>query len=83
MNLVSAFEATEIDVQYVLEQYSLRVTNTEGKSFETMACELINEIDMKRVATAVLDGENDINLQTIAAQEEIKKQLVNMGVLDF
>lgn len=83
MNLVSAFEAKEIDVQNVLEQYSLRVTNTEGKSFETMACELINEIDMKRVATAVLDGENDINLQTIAAQEEIKKQLVNMGVLDF
>lgn len=77
------FSATEDDVQHVLEDFSLRVTNTQGRSFETMATELINEIDLDSVARAALEGGDDIDQQSLAAYREIKQQLVNIGVLEF
>ena len=33
----TAFQITNEDIENVLRNYSLRVTDTQGKSFETMA----------------------------------------------
>ena len=79
----TAFEVTPEDVESVLHAYSLRVTDTQGKSFETMAGELIDEIDTGRVEKAALAGGVDLDDQTTAAHEEIKEILVELGVLEF
>jgi len=79
----TAFQITEDDIENVLQDYSLRVTDTQGKSFETMATELIGEIDHARVEKAALDSGCDLDVQTTAAYDEIKKILVEIGVLEF
>lgn len=79
----TAFQITEEDIENVLRGYALRVTNTQGKSFETMASELINEIDHARVEKAALNSGCDLDVQTIGAYDEIKQILVEIGVLEF
>ncbi len=79
----TAFAITEEDVENVLQEYSLRVTDTQGKSFETMAAELLGEIDHARVEKAALNSGCDLNEQTTSAYGEIKKILVEIGVLEF
>ena len=49
-----AFQITSDDVENVLRDYSLRVTNTNGQSFEHMAEELIDELDHERIERAAL-----------------------------
>ena len=78
-----AFGISEDDIENVLCDYSLRVTNTQGKSFKTMASELIGEIDHARVEKTALKGGCDMDAQTAAAHEEIKQCLVELGVLEF
>jgi hypothetical protein len=78
-----AFAISEEDVENVLRAYSLRVKDAQGKSFETMAEELIDEIDHARVEKAALRSEGDLEDQIKAAFDEIKKILVELGVLDF
>lgn len=79
----TAFQVTEEDIENVLRNYSLRVADTQGKSFETMAEELIDEIDCARVEKAALMSGCDLNDQTQGAYDEIKKILVELGVLEF
>jgi hypothetical protein len=79
----TAYQVSDEDIENVMQSYSLRVTDTQGKSFETMAAELINTIDCTRVEKAALRAGNDLDDQTQAANEEIKKILVELGVLDF
>lgn len=79
----TAFQITEDDIENVLHAYSLRVTNTHGKSFETMASELISEIDHGRVEKAALNSGTELDVQTNGAYEEIKDILVEIGVLEF
>lgn len=79
----TAFQITEDDIESVLHDYSLRVTDTQGKSFATMAAELIGEIDHARVEKAALDSGCDLDEQTAGADKEIKKILVELGVLEF
>jgi hypothetical protein len=79
----TAFQITEKDVQNVLCNYSLRVTDTQGKSFATMASELIDEIDHDRTEKAALKSGCDLDEQTTGANDEIKKILVELGVLEF
>lgn len=79
----TAFQITEEDIENVLHDYSLRVTDTRGKSFEKMAAELIDEINCARVEKAALDSGCDLDEQTQGAYDEIKKILVEMGVLEF
>jgi len=78
-----AFGVSEEDVENVLRAYSLRVTDTQGKSFETMATELIDEIDHARVDQAAQRAGCDPEDQVRAAFDEIKTILVEMGVLEF
>lgn len=79
----TAFGISEDDIENVLRDYSLRVTHTNGQSFESMASELITEIDHARVETAALNSGCDIDEQTAGAYEEIKAILVELGVLEF
>ncbi|MYM92646.1 hypothetical protein [Duganella vulcania] len=79
----TAFQVTEIDIENVLRDYSLRVTDTQGKSFEMMAAEVLDEIDSERVEKAALDSGCDLDEQTQGAHDEIHKILVEIGVLEF
>ena len=78
-----AFGITADDVENVLHSYALSVTNTSRKSFETMAAELIEEIDHGRVEKAALESGCDFEEQTQGAYDEIKAILVEIGVLEF
>lgn len=78
-----AFQITSDDVENVLRDYSLRVTNTNGKSFEQMAEELIDELDHERIERAALAASTDLDEQTTASYEAIKNNLVELGVLEF
>jgi hypothetical protein len=79
---VSPYQVTAADVLTVLEEYSLRITDTQGKSFATMADELIDEINQAEVMTAAL-AEPDVSAMQQAAFNAIFKQLVVLGVLEF
>lgn len=79
----TAFQITEDDIENVLRSYSLRVTNTDGKSFTQMAEDLLVEIDADRVEKAALNASNDLEGQAQGAFDEIKDILVEMGVLEL
>lgn len=83
MTTCTAFAISEDDIENVLHSYSLRVTNTKGKSFETMAAELIYKIDHVRIEKSALNGGCDLDYQTNAAYDEIKQCLVELGILEF
>lgn len=78
-----AYEVTEEDILHVLQEFSLRVTDTKGKSFRAMAEELIEEVDHDRVQKAALAAGNRIDAQTQGAFDEIKDILVELGAIDF
>lgn len=79
----NAFQVTAADISNVLAEYSLRVTDTQGKSFETIADELIDEIDHESVESAAIASGTEIDEQVQGAFNEIKKILVEMSVLEF
>jgi len=78
----SPYTLTAGDVQSVLEAYSLRVTDTQGKSFETMADELIDELDYQHIMETALGMGTPHEMQQ-AAFNEIHKALVKQGVIEF
>ena len=65
----------------VLRAYSLRVANTRGQSFDAMAAELVDEIDVVRIEAAASGLEGDARAQRIF--EEIRAILVERQVLEF
>ena len=77
----SAYEVTEEDVENVLRSNALAVANTNGKSFESMANELLGHLDLDLVEQAALYGD-DLDEQTDYANDEIARQLRVMGVLE-
>lgn len=79
----TAYQITAEDIENVLRSYSLRVVDTQGKSFEAMAAELIDEIDCERVEKVALNSGCDIDDQTQGAYDEIHRILVEIGVLEF
>ena len=83
MTTATAFGITEEDVEQVLREHTHRVNNSAGKSFETLACELIDEIDHERVAQAALDSGTEMDQQITGALGEIKTILVKIGALKF
>lgn len=76
-----AYEATEEDVENVLRSNSLAVANTNGMSFESMANELHGKLDFDLIEQAALAGD-DLDEQTDYANDEIARQLREMGVLE-
>lgn len=78
----TAPEVTASDIQNVLEQYCLRVSNTEGKSFETMAEELVGTLDMTSVVAAAQTGDTQVAKQQ-AIFDALHKLLVKSGIIEF
>ena len=64
----------------VLRAYSLRVSNTRGQSFDAMAAELVDEIDVVRIEAAASGLEGDARAKRIF--EEIRAILVERQVLE-
>lgn len=64
----------------VLRAYSLRVTNTRGQSFDAMAAELVDEIDVERIEAAASGLDGDARAKRIF--EEIRAILVERQVLE-
>lgn len=83
MNVITAFEMTSQDVENVLRDYAMRINDMRGMSFHDLAEDLMKDIDAQRVAKAALRGGDDLDEQAIAAMDEIKKILVEIGVLEF
>lgn len=79
----TGFQVTEIDIMQVLDEHNLLIVNKRKQSSEESACELILEIDHQRIQKAALNSGNDLDTQTAGAQDEIKKILVEKGVLEF
>lgn len=80
--LSEAFGITDEDVMTVLCGNALHVANSDGKSFEVMAAELLGDLDHDAVALAAINASTDLDEQTTAAHLEITRQLVTMGVLE-
>ena len=73
---------TADDIQSVLEEYSLRVTDTRGKSFETMAAELVDTLDLTSVIAAAATGDTPIAKEQ-AVFDALHQLLVKEGVIEF
>lgn len=84
--MCTAFEITEDDIENVLRANSLKVANTNGKSFAAMASELYGElvdVDFGRIERAALASGVDLDAQTDGAYAAIRAILVERGVLDL
>ena len=76
-----AYQATEEDVENVLREHCLQVANTSGKSFESISNEVFGNLDSNLIEKAALHGD-DLSQQTRYANEEIARQLREIGVLE-
>lgn len=77
----AAYQATEDDVENVLRSNGLAVANTKGKSFESIANEVFGDLDFDLIEQAALLGDS-LDEQTDFANDEIARQLREMGVLE-
>jgi hypothetical protein len=76
-----AFQITEEDVENVLRSNALHAANTNGKSFESIAAEICDDLDHGKIESAALYG-NDMEQQTNYACDEIARQLREKGILE-
>ncbi len=79
---MAQYTVTASDVENVLREYSLRVADTKGKSFETMAAVLVDELDMTTVVEAASLA-NTVNAREQAVFNALHAVLVKDGVLEF
>jgi hypothetical protein len=77
----SAFDVSDEDVAAVLLSYGDRVENARSLSTFDLAEDLLKTLDQAAIAVAALNGGDDLDLQASAAREEIKRQLLALGVL--
>lgn len=77
----TAFQISEDDITTILRRESLRVADTQGRSFDDMASDLFEEIDHDRIEKAALNSGTELDDQTDGAHAEIKVILAEMGVL--
>jgi len=73
---------TADDIEHVLQEYSLRVLDTQGKSFETMAAELVDELDLSSVIQAAAAADT-LTAKQQAVFDALHTLLVKEGVIDF
>lgn len=69
-------------IQSVLEQYSLRVADTQGKSFETIASELVDTLDLTTVIAAAANGDS-VTAKQQAVFDALHQLLVKEGIIEF
>lgn len=76
-----AFGISEEDVVSVLEANLGAIVNRGSQPLDDMAHDLLGRIDHGAVERAALKGGVDLDEQTEAAHEEIRRQLLCMGIL--
>lgn len=76
-----AHQATEEDVKNVLASHSLVIANTCGKSIDSIANEVFANLDFDMIEQEAFFGDN-LDEQTDYANEEIARQLREMGILE-
>lgn len=79
-------QVTEAEIASVLRDYSLRVTDTQGHSFEYMAKQLIDDLDIESIIEAAFEkvpADADAAACKWAVFDEIRVALVNEGILEF
>ncbi|HGM8087214.1 TPA: hypothetical protein ACKP9S_003585 [Pseudomonas aeruginosa] len=79
-------EVTESEITDVLREYSLRVSNTRGHTFEKMAKDLIEDLDTSEIIhNAFQKVPADANATSIeqALFDEIHAALVKEGTIEF
>jgi hypothetical protein len=79
---MAPYVVTADDIENVLKQYSLRVTDTQGKSFETMAAELVDELDQAPVVEAAAKAATP-EARDQAVFNALHQLLVKEGVIEF
>ncbi len=79
---MASYVVTADDIENVLRAYSLRVTDTQGKSFETMAAELVDELDTTTVVEAAAKSDTPES-QGKAVFDALHQLLVKEGVIEF
>jgi flagellar hook-basal body complex protein FliE len=79
---MAPYVVTANDIENVLQQYSLRVSDTQGKSFETMAAELVDELDLTPVVEAASKADTT-DAQGQAVFNALHQLLVKEGILEF
>lgn len=67
----------------VLSDYSERVINARGLSFEEMVPRILPRMDQMRIEREVLSQPAHPMVRELAAQRAIKRELVTMGYLEF
>lgn len=77
-----AYEITEEDVENVLRSNWASGGNTNGKTLSSIASEIFPQLDYEKIEDAALFGDN-LDEQTDYANDEIARQLREMGVLEF
>lgn len=77
----AAFEVVAEDVESVLRENILRITDSKGLSIEAMAEFLLPSLDAGRIEKAALDGGVELVDQAAAARAEILAQLTEAGHL--
>lgn len=77
-----AYVVTANDIENVLQQYSLRVSDTQGKSFETMAAELVDALDMTTVVEAASNADTE-GTKGQAVFNALHTLLVKEGIIEF
>lgn len=75
-------EVTADTIENVLSEYSLRITDTQGKSFATMAAELVDEVNKRAAIAVALEKDSLADMQQ-ALFDNLHAQLVTQGVIEF
>lgn len=76
-----AYQASEEDLENVLRSNSLVLARTKGKPCIAIAFEVFAELDFALIEEAALFGD-DLDSQTNFANDEIARQLREMGILE-
>lgn len=76
-----AFEITSTVIATVLRKNWSRVANSHGMSFDAMAEQMMDALDLDAIESSALDAGTDVGEQMDSAHTEIEKQLVERGVL--
>lgn len=76
-----AFEITPEDIENVLSENALKVANSHGKTFEQMADDLHGQLNLDAAEKAALKADCDLEAQTAAAYDNLRDQLVVLGIL--
>lgn len=78
----TAYQATPEDLENILRNNKLLFARTVGKSVDALAIEFFDSLDFDLIEKAALSADS-LDQQTQYANDEIARQLRQMGILEF